>query len=178
MNKDTALGIDWRLPNLLFIAAAGTAAGIALSATGTRTLAIWILTGLAIAIIGAVTFRSRTTLSWIGHRLAYHHRRPETADLAVLGTAQIRALGTSAVAGLTSTQIESLSPTQVAAMSTAQLARLETITSAQLAALSSDKLNALTSDQFPTLSTDQIAALGMKKKSERKRPTRNNKPNA
>jgi type VII secretion protein EccE len=82
MKKDTTLGIDWRLPNLLFIAAAGTAAGIALSATGTRTLAVWILTGLAIAIIGAVTFRSRTTLSWIGHRLAYHHRRPETADLA------------------------------------------------------------------------------------------------
>lgn len=82
MNKDTTLGIDWRLPNLLFIAATGTAAGIALAASGTRMLAVWILTGLAIAIVGVVTFRSRTSLSWIGHRLTYRHRRPETADLA------------------------------------------------------------------------------------------------
>lgn len=81
MKKDITVGVDWRLPNLLFVAVAGTAAGIALSATGTRVLALWILTGLALAILGVVTFRSRTALSWIGHRLTYRHRRPETADL-------------------------------------------------------------------------------------------------
>lgn len=82
MKKDLTLGVDWRLPNLLFTAVAGTAAGILLAASGTQMLAVWILTGLALAILGVVTFRSRTALSWIGHRLTYRHRRPETANLA------------------------------------------------------------------------------------------------
>jgi type VII secretion protein EccE len=82
MKRDITIGIDWRLPNALFIAATGTAASVALAASGIRMLAVWVLTGVAIAIIGVVTFRSRTLLSWIGHRLTYRHRRPETADLA------------------------------------------------------------------------------------------------
>ncbi len=82
MKQATALGVDWRLPNLLFVAAAGTAGGIVLAAAGTKMLALWILTGLAIAILGVVTFRSRTALSWAGHRLTFRHRRPATADLA------------------------------------------------------------------------------------------------
>jgi len=83
MKNDRNLGIDLRLPNLLFIAAAGTAAGIALAATGPMPLLVWILTGLAITALAAVTFRSRTLFSWAHRRLTYRRRthRP-TADLA------------------------------------------------------------------------------------------------
>lgn len=81
-NKDRKLGIDLSLPNMMFVAVAGTAAGIALAASGTRLLPVWILTGLAIATFGVLTFRSRTALSWIGHRFTYRHRRKPTAELA------------------------------------------------------------------------------------------------
>lgn len=81
-NRDRYLGIDLRLPNLLFVAVAGTAAAIVLAATDTQPPVIWILVGLAILILGVVTFRSRTVFSWVGRRLTYRRRRRPTHDLA------------------------------------------------------------------------------------------------